>query len=73
VSDDLFLTLDQVKELTGAKTKRLVIENLRANGVRHTIKHNGWPAVAFAAVVGTALEARAVKPPRAPWKSNKAA
>lgn len=68
-----FLSLEEVKELTGAGTKKTVLANLRKNGIRHTIRADGWPAVAWAAVVGSALEARGAAAPAAKWKSNKAA
>lgn len=72
--DDLFLSLAQIKELTGAGTRETVLANLRQNGIRHTVKANGWPAVTFAAVLGTVYEPRgaAGKKP-AKWSPNKAA
>ncbi|WP_188636886.1 DUF4224 domain-containing protein [Halopseudomonas pertucinogena] len=47
----MFLTHEEVCELTGARTKAGQLENLRRNGVRHTIKRNGWPSVTKAAVI----------------------
>ncbi|WP_019693686.1 DUF4224 domain-containing protein [Pseudomonas fluorescens] len=47
-----FLTHEEVCELTGAKTKKAQIQNLKTNGVRHTIKVNGWPCVTAFAVNG---------------------
>ncbi len=67
-----FLTLEEIKELTGAGTRRRVIENLARNGIRHTIKANGWPAVAWAAITGTKKEAREAERYIPKWKSNKA-
>lgn len=67
-----FLTLDQVKELTGAGTRRTVIANLLKNGIRHTIRADGWPVVAWAAVTGTAAQAKAAVP-KPKWRSNQAA
>lgn len=52
----LFLTHEQVCELTGAGNKAGQIANLKANGIRHTIKKNGWPSVTLAAVIGGAPE-----------------
>lgn len=49
----LFLSHEQVCELTGARTKAGQVENLKQNGVRHTIKVNGWPCVTVAAITGT--------------------
>ena len=40
-----FLSHEEVCELTGARTKAGQILNLKKNGVRHTIKVNGWPSV----------------------------
>ncbi|MGG5291356.1 DUF4224 domain-containing protein [Pseudomonas shirazensis] len=49
-----FLTHEQVCELTGAKTKKAQIANLAQNGIRHSIKVNGWPCVTVGAVEGYA-------------------
>lgn len=48
-----FLTHAQVCELTGARTKAGQISNLKKNGIRHSIKMNGWPAVTTDAVIAT--------------------
>lgn len=64
-----YLTLDQVKELTGAGTRRTVIATLLKNGIRHTIRMDGWPVVAWANLTGTAAGARAAKP-ETKWESN---
>ncbi len=63
-----FLTLDEIKELTGAGTRRRVIENLARNGIRHTIKANGWPAVAWAAVTGTKKAAKEAEEKAKKWE-----
>lgn len=47
----MFLTHEEVCELTGARTKAGQLENLRRNGIRHTIKRNGWPSVTKAAII----------------------
>lgn len=47
----MFLTHDEVCELTDAKTKAGQIENLKRNGIRHTIKRSGWPSVTKAAII----------------------
>lgn len=52
----MFLTHNEVCELTGAKTKAGQIENLKRNGVRHTIKRNGWPSVTKAAIINPNIE-----------------
>ena len=64
----LFLTRDEVAELTGAKLKRRQIAVLVRNGIRHTINAAGWPMVTRAAVEGGAVLAAP-----APWKPRKAA
>ncbi|KAF1045660.1 DUF4224 domain-containing protein [Xylophilus sp.] len=67
-----FLSLEEVKELTGAGTKRKILANLRKNGIRHSIRADGWPSVAWANVVGTALDQLTAGPAKK-WTSNKAA
>jgi hypothetical protein len=47
-----FLSHEQVCELTGAKTKAGQITILKRNGIRHTIKRNGWPCVVASALTG---------------------
>lgn len=47
----VFLSHEDICTLTGARTKAGQIENLRRNGIRHTIKRTGWPCVTAAAVV----------------------
>jgi len=46
-----FLSHADVVELTGAATKAGQITNLKRNGIRHTIKKNGWPSVTTDAVL----------------------
>lgn len=50
-----FLSHDQVCELTGAKTKAGQIIVLKRNGIRHTIKRNGWPCVIASALTGETI------------------
>lgn len=66
----LFLTRDEVSELTGAKTKRLQVRVLIQNGIRHTINAAGWPMVTRAAIEGGAHSPETQ--PKA-WKPRKAA
>ncbi len=54
----MFLTHDEVCELTGARTRAGQIENLRRNGVRHTIKRNGWPSVTKAAIISPEVKTK---------------
>ncbi|MBJ2270415.1 DUF4224 domain-containing protein [Pseudomonas sp. MF6772] len=50
--DDIqFLSHEDVCELTGAKTKAGQILVLSRNGIRHTIKRNGWPCVISASLL----------------------
>lgn len=65
----LFLSRDEVAELTGAHIKRRQIAVLVRNGIRHTINAAGWPVVTRAAVEGSA---QSEGQPKA-WKPNKAA
>lgn len=48
----LFLSHDEVCELTAAHTKSGQIQVLKREGIRHTIKRNGWPCVTWYAVIG---------------------
>ncbi|MNC12140.1 hypothetical protein D3C76_713930 [compost metagenome] len=63
-----FLTHDQVCELTAARTKSGQLAVLCQNGIRHTIKRNGWPCVTTAAL--TDRESRHAKAPDS-WKPRK--
>lgn len=65
----MFLTHEEVCELTGARTKAGQIANLKSNGIRHTVKKSGWPSVAAANVIGLA-NAPAEKPEWAPRKAG---
>lgn len=51
MSNIQFLSHHEVCELTGARTKAGQILNLKRNGVRHTIKVNGWPSVTAMAII----------------------
>lgn len=64
-----FLTHDEIVQLTGARTKAGQIENLRRNGIRHTIKASGWPAVIASAVIG-GIPGPVEKPAWAPRKAS---
>lgn len=59
-----FLSHDQVCELTGAKTKAGQIIVLKRNGIRHTIKRNGWPCVVASALTGETF----TTPEKPAWK-----
>jgi len=63
-----FLSHEEVCELTGARTKAGQILNLKKNGVRHTIKMNGWPSVTVMAVTAVGM----FEPEKPAWKSRKA-
>ncbi|PHR17847.1 MAG: hypothetical protein COA41_11135 [Sphingopyxis sp.] len=49
----MFLTHEEVCDLTGARTKAGQIETLKRNGIRHAVKRNGWPSVTTAAIIQT--------------------
>lgn len=66
-----FLSHQQVCELTGAKQKAGQIAVLARNGIRHTIKANGWPCVTAVAVVS---ESKVPEPKeKAAWKPRRMA
>lgn len=65
-----FLSHEEVCELTGARTRAAQIQNLAKNGIRHTIKVNGWPCVTAYAVTGAGPKPEA--PERPTWQPNKA-
>ncbi|MCE4073270.1 MULTISPECIES: DUF4224 domain-containing protein [Pseudomonas] len=41
----VFLTHEEICQLTGARTKAGQVRALKQNGIKHTIKMNGWPCV----------------------------
>ena len=61
----MFLTHEQVRVLTGARTRKGQLDNLRMNGIRHTINAAGWPVVTVAAVEGR----KESKVDTRPWRS----
>ncbi|MNG28939.1 hypothetical protein D3C84_1142850 [compost metagenome] len=63
-----FLSHAEVCELTGARTKAGQILNLKRNGIRHTIKANGWPSVTASAVT-TSGQIDVEKPAWTPCKA----
>ncbi|WP_024643730.1 DUF4224 domain-containing protein [Pseudomonas syringae] len=63
-----FLSHEEVCQLTGARTKQRQIDNLKRNGIRHTIKVNGWPSVTAGAVTNTGASV----PEHARWQPRKA-
>lgn len=63
-----FLSHEELCELTGARTKAGQILNLKKNGIRHSIKRSGWPAVTTLAV--TAVGSFEVEKPV--WTPRKA-
>lgn len=63
----VFLTHEEICQLTGARTKAGQILVLKRNGIRHTIKRNGWPCVLASAITGTPEVRKEV----ATWKSSK--
>lgn len=65
----LCLTKDEIAELTRAKSKRLQIEFLHRNGIRHFTTLAGFPVVTRAAVEGWKEPAR-MEPRQPEWRSN---
>lgn len=63
-----FLSHEEVCELTGARTKAGQILNLKKNGIRHSIKRSGWPAVTALAVTAVG----AYEPEKPVWTPRKA-
>ncbi|MBD8092043.1 DUF4224 domain-containing protein [Pseudomonas fluorescens] len=63
-----FLSHEEICELTGARTKAGQILNLKRNGIRHTIKMNGWPSVTAMAVTAVGMS----EPEKLLWKPRKA-
>lgn len=63
-----FLSHEEVCQLTGARTKAGQIANLKRNGIRHSIKVNGWPSVTANAVMAVGPAVAEVQA----WKSRKA-
>lgn len=66
--EPMFLSHDEVAELTGARLKARQIQVLKQNGIRHTIKASGWPCVARAAVLGS----QATQNEKPAWQPRKA-
>lgn len=52
MSESLFLTRAQVRELTGTTLRAKQIEVLKRNGVPHIVNAAGWPVVALSAIEG---------------------
>lgn len=65
----LFLTRDELAELTRRKFKAGQVAFLIKNGIRHYLDGDGWPVVTRAAI-GIGDEAKE-KPPLPRWRSNK--
>ncbi|AZO82609.1 hypothetical protein BOO88_16685 [Stutzerimonas stutzeri] len=63
-----FLEPEEIRVLTDARTRAGQIDVLRQNGIRHTIKRNGWPCVTTMAVIGSLPQQPKEK---ATWQSNK--
>ncbi|WP_045122094.1 DUF4224 domain-containing protein [Pseudomonas sp. GM30] len=63
-----FLSHEEVCELTGARTKAGQILNLKKNGIRHSIKRSGWPAVTALAVTAVGSH----EPEKPVWTPRKA-
>lgn len=69
MSADLWLSRAEIAQMSRASTKRLQLQFLRINGIKHYVDRHGWPVVARAVA-----EAEGAIPPRddaGVWKSNK--
>ncbi|MCY1289750.1 hypothetical protein D9M68_926540 [compost metagenome] len=64
----VFLTHEEVCQLTGARTKAGQVQVLKRNGIRHTIKANGWPCV----IAANLLPAGQQEQERPKWTPRKA-
>lgn len=56
----LFLTREQIDELTGCKRKAAQAQWLRANRIKHWINAAGWPVVPRSAIDAAPAAAQAV-------------
>jgi hypothetical protein len=69
MSAELWLSREEIAQMCRATTKKLQLEFLRLNGVRHYVDRHGWPVVSRA--VAEADGAIAAKPDAGEWRSNK--
>lgn len=58
----MFLTPDQLRELTGYRMPAYQVRWLQRNGVRHFVRADGRPSVPVEAVTGPAAAEAARKP-----------
>jgi Domain of unknown function (DUF4224) len=63
---DKFLTADDVKQLTGACTRKKQIESLAANRLVFFVNARGWPVVPLNAISSTPR----LEKPVASWQPN---
>lgn len=66
----VFLSHEEVCELTGARIKAKQIEVLKRNGIRHTIKASGWPCVVASAITGEPAARTQERPKWTPRKAS---
>lgn len=66
----VFLTHAEVCTLTGAATKAGQISVLKQNGIRHTIKRNGWPCVLASSISGAVTAPESANKSWAPRKAS---
>lgn len=62
MSEDTFLTADEIATLTGRRLKGLQIEWLKRSGIPHWVNAVGRPVIARVAITGQ--KAGKVEPPR---------
>ena len=69
MSAELWLSRDEIAQMTRAHTKRLQLQFLRVNGIKHYVDRHGWPVVsrAVAETEGAITAANGAEE----WRSNK--
>lgn len=69
MSAELWLSRDEIAQMCRATTKKLQVEFLRQNGIRHYVDRHGWPVVSRA--VAEAEGAISAAKDAGEWRSNK--
>lgn len=73
IMSQLFLTAEEVAELTGYKTRPKQIATLKRMGIAFVVNRNNRPIVARAIFThATQMQTTAAPPPTRTWQSNKA-
>lgn len=69
MSAELWLSRDEIAQMSRATTRKLQVEFLRLNGIRHYVDRHGWPVVSRA--VAEAEGAIPAAKDTGEWRSNK--